>query len=425
MVSNTGVIAACHGPDSDEYHRADGADDTIDQRMTPTQRLRGEMQAGRKHVTGLTDRARTVLDARNDPDAKPATRQLREMIQLRRSVTALSPREYHEYRLHDLSLWADVDITEVGGMRMWNWLHETLNNPNWDAVVSDKAIMAMVFRQAGIPHPDITALSTQYDRACGSIPVLRNRHELGAFMMGRMPCPAFIKPVVGGHGDSCHRIDAVDAATGTLTVDGDAEMSVDAFVDGLYDPTGWGFLFQKAVQPSPETIPVIGNGLSGLRMVVLLHDGGPVLFRSIWKLPAPGSVTDNYGQGNRGNGVAAVDVATGVVQATHWGRPPSQPMDSPHPVTGAPITGIRVPLWDDVVEVTLAAARVFPGFRFQHWDVGLTSDGPVVYELNNGGGLYDSDLPGTPGSYDDQLQRFVDEYGHAPQHARHRGMVAR
>lgn len=375
------------------------------------------------HGAALVARARTLLDSRNDPSAKPAARQIRDMVRLRRGPMQLSALEYHEYRMHDQELWGDVDLAEVGGLRAGAWLHQALDNPNWDAVVSDKAIMSMVFREASIPHPEITALYTQYDRAAGPVPVLRSREDLHAFMAGSMPLPAFVKPIAGGHGDNCHRIDAV--AGSMLTVNGSTEMSIDAFVDQLYDHTGWGFLFQRSLQPSAETLPIIGDSLSGLRMVVLLYDDGPALFRCIWKLPASGAVTDNYGVGNRGNGIAAVDVGTGVVENTYWGHPPHHPMNAPHPVTGMHITGRRVPLWDDVVEVTLAAARVFPGFRFQHWDVGLTSEGPVVFELNNGGGLYDMTLPGTPGTYDETLRRFVAEYAHEPQHARHRGGIPR
>ena len=393
----------------------------------------------KRRVGEASATTRTLLEARHDPNAKPAVRQLREMIQLRRSTTALSPVEYHKIGLHDLSLYADVDITEVCGSRMRHWLHHTLNNPNWDAVVTDKAIMAMVFRQAGIPHPELYAIYTQYDRACGTTPVVRTRSDLEAFMVNDMPLPAFVKPVKGGSGASCHRIDAVTTDTGTgtdtgtetgtetatgnvaLTIDGGTRLGFDDFINQLHDPTGWGFLLQEAMQPHPDTIPIAGDAVTGLRMVVLLGDDGPTLFRTIWKLPASGSITDNYGVGDRGNAAAEIDVDTGTVRTVQWGHRPGANVNDPHPDTGTHIAGITVPGWTDAVDTTLHAARAFPGFRFQHWDLGLTNRGPVVYELNSDGDLFDADFPGSRGTYEPQLREFVATYGHDPQHARHRG----
>jgi len=365
------------------------------------------------------------------------------MVRLRRSETELSPRDYYDCRINEIGRFADDDLANVVGRRMRVRLQRMLNNPNWEAVVSDKLIMAMVFREAGIPQPELVAVATAYDRSCGEVPVLRTRHEIIDFLR-HAPLPLFCKPIRGGYGDSCHRIDTidvqpdttdtdttdtdatdtdttdVDGASMTVTIDGGRSMPIDAFLDELHDASGWGFQFQKTVRPHPDTIPIAGDAVTGVRMVTLLGDDGPRLFRAVWKIPSVHSITDNYGDGATGNGVADVDVTTGAVKGVQWGLGDASSVDAPHPDTGTPVVGIRVPLWDDVVDQTLAATRALPGPRFQSWDVGLSSTGPVMFEMNIGGGTWDDVIP--RGTYDPQLREFAAAYGHGVQHRRHRGV---
>ncbi|MEX1058792.1 MAG: hypothetical protein WED11_13765, partial [Natronospirillum sp.] len=56
-------------------------------------------------------------------------------------------------------------------------------------------------------------------------------------------------------------------------------------------------------------------------------------------------------------------------------------------------------------------ALAFPGFRFQHWDVGLTSRGPIVYELNTAGAVYGLELARGAGVFDVELKHFLAQYG--------------
>ena len=53
------------------------------------------------------------------------------------------------------------------------------------------------------------------------------------------------------------------------------------------------------------------------------------------------------------------------------------------------------------------AALAFPGFRIQHWDVGITSRGPIVYELNTAGNPDIGQLAKGSGFYDDKLKAFM------------------
>ncbi|QZN98710.1 sugar-transfer associated ATP-grasp domain-containing protein [Chenggangzhangella methanolivorans] len=81
---------------------------------------------------------------------------------------------------------------------------------------------------------------------------------------------------------------------------------------------------------------------------------------------------------------AAIDIETGVlgpllgdVASTCVERYPV------HPVTGAPVAGVRIAEWDQVAQAAIEAHRVFSARPIVGWDIGLTPDGPRVLEGNS------------------------------------------
>ena len=49
-----------------------------------------------------------------------------------------------------------------------------------------------------------------------------------------------------------------------------------------------------------------------------------------------------------------------------------------HPDVGVPIIGFVVPMWDEICNTVLAAAKIVPEVRFIGWDVAVTKDAKVV-----------------------------------------------
>ncbi len=78
-----------------------------------------------------------------------------------------------------------------------------------------------------------------------------------------------------------------------------------------------------------------------------------------------------------------------------------------HPDTGEKIIGETVPDWKNLIDQLRNAALAIPGFRIQHWDVGLTSRGPVVFEFNTAGGPCVVELAQGRGLYDADLIAFM------------------
>ena len=62
-------------------------------------------------------------------------------------------------------------------------------------------------------------------------------------------------------------------------------------------------------------------------------------------------------------------------------------------------------------ELMSRAAECFPGFRWQHWDVGLSAGGPVLFELNSAGNTRVLQVSHGTGIWCDRLRAFLARYG--------------
>ena len=344
------------------------------------------------------------------PGMKAAGMQIREILNLRFGPTRLSAKDYFWYGMAVKEIYKNENLSTFGGTHMTGELHQRLNSPLWDAVVTDKLIMSMVFSRTGIPQPQLYAVACSFTRECGDSRVFSSEQELSEYLANDIPYPFFCKPVKGGSARGCNRVEAYDDEKKVLRLANGGSVSIANFLKALDDPTGWGFLFQEAVLAHPDTADICGDAVTGCRIIMLLDDDDARPFRVTWKIPAGGNFIDNYVGGTSGNLAANVDIETGRVTRVVSGYGASLEVNPRHPDTNTQIVGEKLPDWEKMMEMIKSAARSFPGFRFQHWDVGLTSKGPVIFELNTAGDLYLSELAKGTGVYDTELKTFVEHY---------------
>ena len=92
---------------------------------------------------------------------------------------------------------------------------------------------------------------------------------------------------------------------------------------------------------------------------------------------------------------AAVDLDGGTLgPASNLGADSRLGWLDRHPDTGAAITGMQLPRWDEVRAFALRSHRAFADRILVGWDIAITPDGPVLVE---GNGAPDLDI----------MQRFV------------------
>lgn len=337
--------------------------------------------------------------------------QLADIARLRLGRNRVGLSDYIDQGMFSRTIFPEFDTASLGGMWYKEYVHSQLNDIRWEGMVTDKLVMYGLFHAHGFPYPKIRAVAWRRKRHFGDVPVYDRPEPLAEFLRnGGDAYPLFCKPVKGNYGRNAYRLEGYDAADDTLLLGDGTRAPLLPFLRSLEDD-GWGTLFQDAVMAAESTRPICGDAVSGCRIIMLLDDEEVIPYRAVWKVPALSNSCDNFHQGSTGNTIAAVDMQSGKVTRALTGKGSQLGLTERHPQTGHPLLGIRVPQWDEIMALMEQAAASFPGFRFQHWDVGITSEGPVLYELNSAGNTDIAQMAYGKGVHDAQIRDFLRRHG--------------
>ncbi len=106
-----------------------------------------------------------------------------------------------------------------------------------------------------------------------------------------------------------------------------------------------------------------------------------------------------------------MDEASGIVGRVVSGHGTDTTVVSSDPRSGFPLQGFRLPDWDVAMQMCLRAARLFPGFHVQSWDIALTTRGPVILEVNPVGGAVGHQLAYQKGFLQPDMEVFLRRLG--------------
>ena len=100
-----------------------------------------------------------------------------------------------------------------------------------------------------------------------------------------MRYPFFGKPVTGIRSIGVAAVERYDAGSDVLVFMGGKSLALDGFVQEIEPYRKDGYLFQEMLRPHPELAALCGPRVSTVRLIVLLEQGEPALFRALWKIP--------------------------------------------------------------------------------------------------------------------------------------------
>ena len=235
--------------------------------------------------------------------------------------------------------------------------------------LNDKLVFAERCRQHQIRIAPVLALF-----AGGKAELLADPVELEADL--------FVKPVTGRGGRGAQRWDLIGPGI-YASPDGQRSTS-DELLARLAAQSGrTPLLAQERLSNHPNLAPLNNGALSTIRMLTCLNEiGEPEIVGAAMRMAIGGNhVVDNLHAG----GIAAgVDLDTGTLgPASNLGADSRLGWLERHPASGAPITGTRLPLWDEVRDFAVRAHRAFADRALIGWDIAITPDGPVMVEANS------------------------------------------
>ena len=193
-----------------------------------------------------------------------------------------------------------------------------------------------------------------------------------------------VKPARGSGGEGILVIsgrsrDFYRRADGTLLSPEEVDYHLFNILSGMYSLGGQPdkALIEYRVQFDPLFEPISFQGVPDIRVIVFL--GVPVM--SMVRLPTRLSGGKaNLHQGAIG---AGIDIATGTTLTAVW----CNRIVSEHPDTGNPVTGLRIPGWDNLLRIASRCSELI-GLGYIGVDLVLDREkGPLMLELNARPGL--------------------------------------
>lgn len=333
--------------------------------------------------------------------------QLAEIARLNRTRNRIGAAEYYRYQLYDDGRFTPEAKRCFLGDRVHVPLIRAVNDLRWWAVCDDKVVTTTMLGAFGAPTPRSYALFHPF-RILPGAPTLKTADELAAYLRDGMTYPFVQKPVSGVGSKNLRIVTRYDPAEDELHFQDGTQRTVADYADWVSRAEGQtkgdGQLFQELLTPHPEVLRLTGPGISGLRVLVVIDEGGPRIIRATWKIIVGGAVADNFW---RGNLLAAIDIETGAVTRVIKGKGPELTEVTEHPDTGETLVGAVVPHFEALRELVVRYAAIAPKVRFQGWDVAICEQGPVVLELNTGSAFDIVQLPHGTGLLDADFDAFI------------------
>lgn len=151
-----------------------------------------------------------------------------------------------------------------------------------------------------------------------------------------------------------------------------------------------GMIVNKRYRTHAAMAPIGGDyGLSTLRVHTVLTPTGGRVVAVIAKILSKPSLVDNFTMGQKGNLIAEVDIETGKLGAAFGVRPGNRFLVEEierHPTLGTRFRGFQLPDWAELKRVSIQCAEAFPEVPLLGNDIALTSEGPLVIEINTSPG---------------------------------------
>lgn len=309
-------------------------------------------------------------------------RQLYEMTVLRLGQSKLRSNEYFAHGLYDpsFSMAKKKEFVGTASNRELNQKMSPDELVRSNDFISNKALYTALIRQLGLPTTETQAIVDRRPKF-GELKTLLDATAVKSFLLHDARYPLFGKPSFGSLSVGSVLITSVDAEQGELCLGNGRRVGLEMFCREVIEKYHGGYLFQTALSPHPVMQSVSGAAIGTVRVVTVIEESEPRPLYSVWKIPSPNAMSDNFWQD--GSMLAQINVETGIVGRCRRGSGLDGHDIETHPVSGATFKDLQLPVWSEVLRVACAAHAVFPEFGIIGWDMAVTPEGPVIVESND------------------------------------------
>ena len=362
------------------------------------------MMRGMEAEPAADDRTKQFLELAARESGRPVEELRTEFEALSRGPGRISAEEYLRYALYDSATYTPSQKAAfIGDALHWPLVHR-ICNMGWYTVTEDKWIAAKLLVASGIPTPEIVAVADRTPRFYPGATAIRSLEDFRRFLAAWQGREFFGKQLRALQSRGIFRCERHDRESLFLT--GRGEVGVAAFYENEIAPRQ--YIFQP-VQRNHDVFQGICRNLTTVRIGVVVGRDALRLVFTFLKIPAGETLEDRFHPvGNIACGLAPeTGEITSIRQRTALGAVSCDV----HPENGRSLIGLRLPWWNDLLHHVATAARVFAPVRYQTYDIAICQQGPVVLEINIGGGFNAPQLVLQRGLLRTPFGRFLKECG--------------
>lgn len=310
-------------------------------------------------------------------------RVMAEMAVLR-AVYGISPSYYLLGHFHDNRFtWAEKK--QFLSERAFERLVWRLNNPDYRKISQNKLAEKALLTSLGLPTPAFLGF---YHRKTGRTPNgshLQTAPDLLCFftrlLEGAQEVDICFKALEGWNGAGFFAL-RLSEINGKLVLSkrsatGFKALSVQDLMEQL-DSTD-GYVIERFIDQHPDYAAFHANSVNSYRFWVRLDpDGTADVPLAFLRIGTGGAIIDN---GHAGRIIVPLDAETGTRKIAL--EPTVERAAVPHhPDSQLPTSGPALALYNDAKTLAIDALRAFPGLNFAGVDVAISTEGPIVLELN-------------------------------------------
>lgn len=328
----------------------------------------------------------------------------KEFALLQKSYQKINIVEYIRWKLYDSDRYNPAERAAfVSNDLHWPIINKCCD-PAWNAVAEDKVIADLVMRESGVPVPETLAVIDRSIRHYPGVQKLGTPEAVRDMMLAQDGSGMFGKVVGGMVSFGAFAIERADETH--VTCVGREPMTYETFLTDFIGNNA--YIIQKILTNHID-LDTYCSALATVRMVNLIRDGRIDTVIAVIKLPQGENIADAFWRA--GNLACEVDVETGTIKTVVRRDGPEMIFLEDHPEIPG-LMGLQLPHWKKLREINELAAKVYAPLRYQSCDIAITPNGPVMIELNYGGGF---DLPQNAsgrGLLTPDIRTFFEECGY-------------
>jgi hypothetical protein len=307
----------------------------------------------------------------------------REYARLHFGRGRLTLPEYVQYGVYDVSRLSGEEQARF----VTNNLHWPITRSCCDmtcqGVTEDKWLCSQILARSHVRVPETLAVIDKGGRLYPGTHKIATAEALRDFATSGDVLPFFGKENRGIC--SFGAFLALEADHDRIHLKGEGWMDYEACMDRFIGKTP--YLLQR-LERNHGFFDRYTDSLATVRVCILLADDGVKIPFTVLKLPSRDNLADSFWR--PGNLACDVDPGTGRIITVRSKDALGTTDHEAHPETGEPLLGETVPMWSRVLDMARGTAPIFQPVRYQSMDIAVTNDGPVLIEVNTGGGF---DLP--------------------------------